>query len=253
MKTLTTIGVIVTMVLAIILFTVIGAFIEDYISKKRKIKLKKKDEILLVFFILLVILSTLYSWCLYEHAKQQEESNKIIKELNRKTAELEDTCMSPYHFEPDVNVEDNDTPVVGSPIGERKSVPSQNGFFSYMDADCITSECTDQYKMKEGYQLDSSGIWTYDGRWCIAVGSYYTKNVGQYIDVVLKNGTIITGILADCKSDKDTDSTRRQNPNGSIVEFVVNESSLSSDVKKHGNCAYAYPQWQSEVDHIDIY
>lgn len=253
MKTLTTIGVIVTTVLAIILFTFIGAFIEDEISKKRKIKLKKKDEIFLVFFILLVILSAFCSWSLYEHAKQQEESNKIIKELNRKTAELEDTCMAPYHFEPPVTVEDNDTPVVGSPIGETKSVPSQNGFFSYMDADCITSECTDQYKMKEGYQLDSSGIWTYDGRWCIAVGSYYTKNVGQYIDVVLENGTIITGILADCKSDKDTDSTRRQNPNGSIVEFVVNESSLSSDVKKHGNCAYAYPQWQSEVDHIDIY
>ena len=253
MKTLTTIGVIVTTILAIILFTVIGAFIEDYISKKRKINLKKKDEILLVFFILLVILSTLCLFGLHVHAKQQEESNKIIKELNRKTDELEDTCMSPYQFEPDVTVEDNDTPVVGSPIGERKSVPSQNGFFSYMDADCITNECTDQYKMKEGYQLDSSGIWTYDGRWCIAVGSYYTKNVGQYIDVVLENGTIITGILADCKSDKDTDSTRRQNPNGSIVEFVVNESSLSSDVKKHGNCAYAYPQWQSEVDHINIY
>ena len=253
MKTLTIIGVIITTVLSIILFTVIGSFIEDYISKKRKIKLKKKDEILLVFFTLLVILSSFCSWGLYEHAKQQEESNKIIKELNIKTAELEDTCMSPYQFEPVVSVEDNDTTVVGSPIGETKSVPSQNGFFSYMDADFITSEYTDQYKMKEGYQLDSSGIWTYDGRWCIAVGSYYTKNVGQYIDVVLENGTIITGILADCKSDKDTDSTRRQNPNGSIVEFVVNESSLSSDVKKHGNCAYAYPQWQSEVDHIDIY
>ena len=70
---------------------------------------------------------------------------------------------------------------------------------------------------------------------------------------MLKNGTVITGILADCKSDKDTDSTRRQNANGSIVEFVVNESSLSSEVKEHGSCAYAYPKWQSEVDHIDIY
>ena len=34
---------------------------------------------------------------------------------------------------------------------------------------------------------------------------------------------------------------------------LSNESSLSNEVKEHGSCAYAYPQWQSEVDHIDIY
>lgn len=212
--------------------------------------MKKENKLFIIF---IVILGSLLVWAQYEYEQQQKESNRIVKELQRKTAELEDTYMLPYHFEPDVSVEDNDTPVVSSPIGEMKSVPDQNGFFSYMDADCITSVETDQHKMKGDYRLDSSGIWTCDGRWCIAVGSYYTTHVGQYIDIVLKNGTIITGILADCKSDKDTDSTRHQNANGSIVEFVVNESSLSSEVKEHGSCAYAYPQWQSEVDHIDIY
>lgn len=197
----------------------------------------------IVCAIMIVILASFRAWMQYDYVKQQEETNRIVKELQKKTAELEDTYMSPYHFEP----------AVGSPIGETKSVPSQNGFFSYMDADCINGVGTDQHKMKEDYRLDSSGIWTCEGRWCIAVGSYHTTHVGQYIDIVLKNGTTITGILADCKSDKDTDSTRRQNANGSIVEFVVNESSLSSEVKEHGSCAYAYPQWQSEVDHIDIY
>lgn len=215
--------------------------------------MKKEDKLFIICVIMLVILGSFRAWTRYEYDKQQEETNRIVKELQRKTAELEDTYMTPYHFEPDISVEENDTPVVGSPIGDTKSVPDQNGFFSYMDADCITSVGTDQYEMKSKYRLDSSGIWTYDGRWCIAVGSYYTTQVGQYIDIVLKNGTTITGILADCKSDKDTDSTRRQNANGSIVEFVVNESSLSSEVKRNGSCAYAYPQWQSEVDHIDIY
>ena len=215
--------------------------------------MKRENKFFIFCLVMIIILGSFRAWTRYEYAKQQEETNRIVKELQRKTTKLEDTYMAPYHFEPPVTVEDNDTPVVGSPIGERKSVPSQNGFFSYMDADCINGVGTDQLKMKEGYRLDSSGIWTYDGRWCIAVGSYYTTHIGQYIDVVLKNGTIITGILADCKSDKDTDSTRRQNANGSIVEFVVNESSLSSEVKEHGSCAYAYPKWQSEVDHIDIY
>lgn len=212
--------------------------------------MKKENKLFIIFIIIFV---SLLVWAQYEYKQQQEETNRIVKELQKKTAELEDTYMAPYHFEPAVSVEENDTPVVSSPIGETKSVPDQNGFFSYMDADCITSVGTDQHEMKSKYRLDSSGIWTYDGRWCIAVGSYYTTKVGQYIDIVLKNGTTITGILADCKADKDTDLTRRQNANGSIVEFVVNESNLSSEVKKHGSCAYAYPQWQSEVDHIDIY
>lgn len=212
--------------------------------------MKKENKLFIIFIIIFV---SLLVWAQYEYKQQQEETNRIVKELQKKTAQLENTYMAPYHFEPAVSVEENDTPVVSSPIGETKSVPDQNGFFSYMDADCITSVGTDQHEMKSKYRLDSSGIWTYDGRWCIAVGSYYTTKVGQYIDIVLKNGTTITGILADCKADKDTDPTRRQNANGSIVEFVVNESNLSSEVKKHGSCAYAYPQWQSEVDHIDIY
>lgn len=212
--------------------------------------MKKENKLFIIFIIIFV---SLLVWAQYEYKQQQEETNRIVKELQKKTAQLENTYMAPYHFEPAVSVEENDTPVVSSPIGETKSVPDQNGFFSYMDADCITSVGTDQHEMKPKYRLDSSGIWTYDGRWCIAVGSYYTTKVGQYIDIVLKNGTTITGILADCKADKDTDPTRRQNANGSIVEFVVNESNLSSEVKKHGSCAYAYPQWQSEVDHIDIY
>ena len=103
---------------------------------------------------MIVILGSFTTWAVHEYAKQQEETNRIVKELKRKTAELENTYMAPYHFEPPVTVEDNDTPAVGSPIGERKSVPSQNGFFSYMDADCINSLGTDQLKMKEGYRLD---------------------------------------------------------------------------------------------------
>lgn len=216
--------------------------------------MKKKDKIFLVCIILIIILSALCSLGWHEYAKRQEEIYENVKELQRKTQELKDTYMAPYHFEPEVSIAENDAPVVSSPIGESKQVPSQNGFFSYMDADCITSKGTDQYKQKSDYVLDPSGIWTYDGRYCVAVGSYYTQEIGKCIDIYLKNGNVITGVLADCKDDKDTDSTCRQNPNGSIVEFIVNEPSLSRDVKKYGNCAYAYPEsWLSEVDRIDVY
>lgn len=226
---------------------------------RKELKMNKKDfqRIAIIVFVLAMLTIVLESFagCTLALECEKERKERVVSELELKTRALESKYMSSYVLEPDpdVSIEKNDSPVLGSPIGESKSVPSQNGFFSYMDADCITSVNSDQYAQKKDYRLDSSGIWTYDGRWCVAVGSYYSTEIGKCIDICLKNGTVITGVLSDCKSDKDTDSTRRQNPNGSIVEFIVNESSLSKEVKKHGNCAYAYPQWESEVDHIDIY
>lgn len=208
-----------------------------------------------VFIVCMVICWGVIICCtLIEQEKKQSEAN--VKMIEAKRQALIDEYMAPFHLEDDeeVSVEKNDAPVVSSPIGESKTVPGQNGFFAYMDADAITSVWTEQYKQKVDYRLDPSGIWTYDGRYCVAVGSYYTQEIGKCIDIYLQNGNVITGILADCKADKDTDNTCRQNPNGSVIEFIVNESSLSSEVKKHGNCAYAYPEfWLSEIDHIEVY
>lgn len=223
--------------------------------------MNKKDSqrMTVVAFILAMLTIILGSFvgCMLALKCEKEREDRIVNELERKTEALKLKYMSPcdIDFSKDEKKYNGDgiDKVIGDPIGQTKSVPNQNGFFSYMDADCITDTKSKQYALKKDYRLDSSGIWTYDGRWCVAVGSYYTKEIGKCIDICLKNGTIITGVLSDCKSDKDTDSTCRQNSNGSIVEFVVNESSLNKEVKKHGNCAFAYEQWQSEVDHIDIY
>ena len=92
--------------------------------------MKRENKFFIFCLVMIIILGSFRAWTRYEHDKQEEETNRIVKELRRKTAELENTYMAPYNFEPPVTVEDNDTPVVGSPIGETKSVPSQNGFFS---------------------------------------------------------------------------------------------------------------------------
>lgn len=139
-------------------------------------------------------------------------------------------------------------------VGTEKSVPTNNSFKSYMDADTITCKETDQYAQKNNYKLDKqTGIWTVNGRYCIAVGSYYTQKIGTYLDVKMSNGNIIECILAECKDDADTDNTNRQNPNGSIIEFVVNESSLNKMVIKMGNCSYAKEEFKGEIESIIVY
>ena len=70
-------------------------------------------------------------------------------------------------------------------------------------------------------------------RYCIAVGSGYTKVIGTKIDVVLESGKIIKCILGDAKSDQHTDLEthtyhvggydhgKYYPPDGSVIEFVV--------------------------------
>ena len=62
--------------------------------------MKSEDKMFIVCVIMIVILGSFRAWMQYDYVKQQEETNRIVKELQKKTAELEDTYMSPYHFEP---------------------------------------------------------------------------------------------------------------------------------------------------------
>lgn len=132
-------------------------------------------------------------------------------------------------------------------------VPSNNTIKSYMDYRRITLKSSKQYRLQESLAYtDENGLRMVNGRYCIAVGSYYTTTIGQYIDVELENGQVIRAILADCKADRHTDSTNRINPNGSVIEFVVDTPHLESMAKRMGDISYING-WDSKVVNIKVY
>ena len=136
--------------------------------------------------------------------------------------------------------------------------PSSNSFKSYEDADCITdSTKLAQGRLKKKYHLEKSGVWMVGNRYCIAVGSYYTKKIGVKIDLVLShNGRkhTLKCITADSKSDKDTISNHRVHKDGSIVEFVVKSSALNKKARyTWGNISYAGKQFRGRIVEIRVY
>ena len=133
-----------------------------------------------------------------------------------------------------------------------RNVPSNNTIKSYMDYRCITSTGSNQYRLQRSAYTGDNGLRMVNGRYCIAVGSYYTTTIGQYIDVELKNGKVIKAILADCKADIHTDKTNRINPNGSVIEFVVDTNLLDSTAKRMGDISYVNG-WNSKVINIRVY
>ena len=131
--------------------------------------------------------------------------------------------------------------------------PAKNGIKSYMDYRCITSVSSKQYKLQANAAYTGTyGLRMVNGRYCIALGSYYTTTIGQYVDVELENGKVIKGILADCKSDAHTDSTNRINPNGSVVEFVVDTRALDYASMIMGDISYVNG-WDSKVVNVRVY
>lgn len=132
------------------------------------------------------------------------------------------------------------------------NVPSSNKIKSYMDYRAITSNTSNQYKLQE-IAYTNNGLRMVNGRYCVALGSYYTTTIGQYVDIELENGNVIHGILADCKANKHTDSTNRiHSIDGSVVEFVVDTKSLDITAKKMGDISYIN-EWNSKVVNIRVY
>lgn len=139
------------------------------------------------------------------------------------------------------------------------SSPTSNTFKSFEDSKCITSNKNiPQGKLKSEYHLDyRSGVWMIGNRYCIAVGSYYTKRIGVKIDLVLShNGRkhILKCITADSKSDKDTTNNHRvHKKDGSVVEFIVKTRYLPTKAKLMGDISYSGKKFKGKIKEIRVY
>ena len=122
---------------------------------------------------------------------------------------------------------------------------------SFMDYGCIKT--WKQHDLQQIAYTGQYGIRQVNGRYCIAVGSAFTTEIGTYIDLVLENGEIIPCILADCKDDEDTDINNIITHDGSLAEFVVDTDFLSKTVKYTGDISNATENWKSKIIEVRVY
>ena len=226
-------------------------------------------KIKLKLFLLVVVVCTTIIFSIFSIGEQQRyESNSVIledvatetkeeviensksdeteKSTEKTTDEIATTKKSTEKVVEKTKPESSDNHV-------NRDVPSNNTIKSYMDYRCITLTTSKQYKLQNSIAYTGDyGIRMVNGRYCVALGSYYTTTIGQYIDVELENGNVIKAILADCKADKDTKSTNKMHPDGSVVEFVVDTRVLNSTAREMGDLSYVN-DWNSKVVNIKVY
>lgn len=103
---------------------------------------------------------------------------------------------------------------------------------TYMGYTAVTSRTSPQWKLLRGssaYTDATTGLRMVDGRYCIAVGTFYCSTIGTKINLIMENGATVECILGDVKSDRHTDPTHRyQAQDGSVVEMIVDRAVFHS-------------------------
>lgn len=132
--------------------------------------------------------------------------------------------------------------------------PAYLGQKTYMDYRKITSTNSRQYQLQRaGAYTGDDGIRMVNGRYCIALGTGIGADVGQYVDLLLENGTVINCVVGDIKADAHTDENRIFTlASGCCSEFIVETEKLSTDAKR-GDISKAHSEWNSAVSKIIVY
>lgn len=126
---------------------------------------------------------------------------------------------------------------------------------SFEDYRKITVTTSKQYRIQQRYAYTDreTGIRVVDGKYCIGLGSYFTHNIGQYVDLVLANGEVIPCIIGDAKNNLHTNENNSIGLDGSVAEFIVDKDHLDRYVRRSGNISDVKPEWNSEVVGVRLY
>ena len=134
------------------------------------------------------------------------------------------------------------------------NIPNYSGMKSWMSWRSITSKSSPQYKLQQLAWTNGNGFRQVDGRYCVAIGMYFDCEIGDWVDLILENGTVIPAIVGDRKAMQHTDGSGLfTSANNCMSEMIIDLDSLDHKVKNMGDCSYLTESWHSRVVQVIIY
>lgn len=136
-------------------------------------------------------------------------------------------------------------------------VPDGDTYFkSYMGFTSITNKDSEQYRLQKECWTDKHGLRRCDDDYVIALGSYYTSEIGERFKITLDTGESFTAVVGDFKADAHTDSLHQYTPTSDrgkcVLEFVVDTKALDSTAKRMGDISYI-SGFSGDVEKIEKY
>jgi hypothetical protein len=181
----------------------------------------------------------------------EKEDKKPDKSPDTKTDKNNDNTDDKREESTEENKKD-ETSKAGS-VARTVDIPSYGGFKSYMSYKCFSSSSAQNKLQQSAVTESGTGLRMVDGRYTIAVGYGVSSKIGQYVDLVLENGTVIPCIVGDFKAKADTDASNIFSRCNCCSEFIVDMSTLDGTVRRMGDVSYMHSNWKSPVDKIIVY
>ena len=140
-------------------------------------------------------------------------------------------------------------------ILEKYNLPSKyypgldfSSFQPFMDYRTVTNPKTPSYSIvhSNNSYTDEYGLRRYNNDYLVALGSYYSTDIGDRFEVTLDTGKTFTVMMADGKWDIDCDENNMYTPTidyngeyaGNLLEFIMDKYSVSSEMYGYGSLDY---------------
>ena len=199
----------------------------------------------------IAISAVVFSFIVIANPVKAEAEDKIIISHNNSRIVLPDFVPAEYEkYVPTPTPTPEPTPVFERPEPIPEPFSGQWSFKSYESYKSITNTSSPQYALQQEAYTGDYGIRMVDGRYCVAMGSYWATEIGTKMDVTLETGEVIPVILGDNKQDIHTDSTHKYgSTNHDVLEFIVDMSEIPTEVSNCGsfNCIF-----EGKVSKVEI-
>lgn len=234
--------------------------------------MKKENKVIIGEYLILSILFvlTILNLLIGIGIKKNTEllNNKIIyiqnsnveDSRNENIADKEDNLeadLTPPISEEDINISEITTEersavdkssmgvsTIKFEIGESVPLPSlPTNIKTFTDYRCYNLWYSPHYRLQQASYSDEYGLRKFNDDYIVAMGAFYTTNIGDRFRVTLDNGNVFTVILGDGKAPIDCDETNMYAPcvdyNGercaNVLEFIIDSDILSNEVYSRGS------------------
>ena len=205
-----------------------------------------------------------------DNLRAEEQGNLDIQDeipamgltIFEETPELETTCENTTQ----VSTTELITTELQEPLQEDFSCA--NNSIALPDIDTSTKLFTDyswynvsgtpQKALQQLCYTDNMGLRRYGSDYIVAMGSFYSTDIGDRFLVELETGAVFTVVLGDGKADIDTDVANMYSPCinydgeivGNLLEFIVDDDMLPRKVYSYGSLDY-YDIFKGSVVRIE--
>lgn len=147
-------------------------------------------------------------------------------------------------YNEEIEVCDNEPTLIEIELPQGKDTKNK----TYMDYKLITDKTSPQYKfIQENCRVSGNGFLMVNDEWyCVALGSYFSDNIGTKYIVTLDSGKQIKIVKAEVKDNLHTcDLNYQHKIDGSVIEFLLDTAKLQDKKTQNGYL------WNGNLNNVD--